>query len=157
MKLLVIPVAAFALLIASHSVLGETATAAMGGESCFVVRGKPKWCFSNEAIRTLDSVCSDERYVFRYKNDPRWYVEDQKEELLGYLRPTRTPGRWRAMWLLGSSGWVRGGLAVRTSRGYNVHAFGGRASAWRSRKLGVARGRFALAIAAFKLVDGDCV
>jgi hypothetical protein len=147
---LVIAAAVACIVTAALSFAGaENATAGAAAstssdKSCLWYKGKRKWCL-------VDGWSTDERYieVLSTRQGVRVYVWNQKEETLGYLRATG-PGRWRAMWNTFGDGWVRGGRAVRVTRNtYHVFEAG--------RRRGIARGPAAIAVAALKLLSGDCV
>jgi hypothetical protein len=90
----------------------------------------------------------------------RYYLENHKNEVQGYLRPTSYG--WRAM--LAYEGWARGGKVVRVSRNmlrvYSVTQdridADGSVSEYKGRKVETARGAHAVEVAAFRLIYGDC-
>jgi hypothetical protein len=110
--------------------------------SCLWFKGKRKWCLAP----WKDGFCEVETY-FGEDERNRLTVYNQKEEILGYLRPNG-PSTWRAM-VLTWKGWSRSGRVVRASPGeYFIF--------WRNRRRGIARGSRALEVAAYWHVYGDC-
>jgi hypothetical protein len=103
-----------------------------------------KWCLPP----WRDGYCEEETYFGRDLRN-RLIVYNQKEEILGYLRPNG-PGTWRAMILYGGIGWARDGRVARASRGRYFIFSGGR-------RRGIARGPRALEVAAYRLIyREDC-
>jgi hypothetical protein len=134
----------------AESYAESQATIQASNESCFWARGKIKWC--------LDGWEGDEWSIWEYEGRAhvgRYYVHNHKDEVLGYLRPSGRPRRWRAMVSVCFAdarpcGWARGGKVVRASRNaYHIYKKG--------RRVGTARGPAAIAVAAYKLVIGDCI
>jgi hypothetical protein len=85
------------------------------GESCLYRHGKIRWC--------LVIPEGEEWYIVQYEGREhrgRYYLENHKNEVQGYLRPTSYG--WRAMvgvcGLEGphNCGWARGGKVVRTGQ-----------------------------------------
>lgn len=130
-------------------------------KSCLWYRGKRRWC--------LPGWEGEEWSIWQYEGREhrgRYYVENHRNEVLGYLRPTSYG--WRAMvsvcGLAGphNCGWARGGKVVRVSRNVlYVYSNGkprgaqGNIYDYRGPRREVARGPDAIAVAAYKLVIGD--
>jgi hypothetical protein len=123
----------------------------LGKESCLYYNGKRRWCLRGwgyEDSWYMEYEGRDLDHVQRY------WVYDHKDQVLGYLRRI-VRGQWRAMVLTCFSGpkpcqYVRDGRAVRISRTvFYVYTHGGR-------RREIARGPDADAVAAHKLVLGDC-
>jgi hypothetical protein len=104
--------------------------------SCLWFKGKRKWCLAP----WKDGFCEVETY-FGEDERNRLTVYNQKEEILGYLRPNG-PSTWRAM-VLTWKGWSRSGRVVRASRRV-LHLLAKQAPRHRPR-LSCARGRRVLA------------
>lgn len=127
----------------STSVLAKSSAGSSSELSCLWFKGKRKWCLAP----WKDGICEVETY-FGEDERNRLLVYNQKEEILGYLRPNG-PGTWRAM-VLTWRGWARDGRVVRASGGRYFVFSGGR-------RRGIARGRRALEVAAYRLIYGeDC-
>jgi hypothetical protein len=124
------------------SAMAESSAGSWFPTSCFWFKGERKWCLGSgwEHCEEEISIWTD--------GDGRYDVENQKGEVLGYVQPTG-PGRWRAM-VNTYEGWARAGRVVRASRGRYLIFSGGR-------RRGFARGPAAVAVAAYRLVAGDCV
>lgn len=127
--------------------------------SCFWSRGTVRWCLDRfESEEWSNSWAGDEWSITQYEGDSRYYVYNHKDEVLGYLRPA-TRGGWRAMvltcfthppkgWSRQGCGYVRDGRAIPASRNV-LHVY------TKGRRVGIARGPGAIAVAAYKLVLGD--
>jgi hypothetical protein len=124
--------------------------------SCFWTRGKVRWCL--DSWESEEWINSWEGSITQYEGESRYYVYNQKDEVLGYLRPA-TRGGWRAMvltcvdnppmaWSRQGCGYVRDGKAIPASRNV-LHVYA------KGRRIGTARGPGVVAVAAYKLVLGD--
>jgi hypothetical protein len=128
----------------STSTLAKSSAGSPSKLSCLWFKGKRKWCLAP----WRDGYCEEETYFGRDLRN-RLIVYNQKEEILGYLRPNG-PGTWRAMILYGGIGWARDGRVARASRGRYFIFSGGR-------RRGIARGPRALEVAAYRLIyREDC-
>jgi hypothetical protein len=110
-------------------------------ESCLYRHGRIKWC--------LTIPEGEEWWIGQYdgrEHRGRYYLENHKGEVQGYLRPTSYG--WRAM---GNTyeGWARGGRVVRTGQRNVLYVYEGG-------KGYTARGALAVEVAAYKLIYGDC-
>jgi hypothetical protein len=118
-----------------------------GHESCLWYRGRIKWCLIEPG---------GEEWYFTPKPKRRYVLSDlTHDEALGYLRATSYG--WRAMNKVCFKGpqpcaWARDGRVVLLSKDARVlHVYSGKGL-----KLGTARGPHAIAVAAHKLIYGDC-
>jgi hypothetical protein len=128
----------------STSAVAKSSADSTSELSCLWFKGKRKWCLAP----WKDGYCEVETY-FGEDERNRLIVYNQKEEILGYLRPNG-PGTWRAMILYGGIGWARDGRVARASRGRYFIFSGGR-------RRGIARGPRALEVAAYRLIyREDC-
>jgi hypothetical protein len=107
---------AFGAADASTSTLARRSAGSAPKLSCLWFKGKRKWCLAP----WNDGYCEVETYFGRdWRN--RLIVYNQKEEILGYLRPNG-PGTWRAM-VLTWRGWARDGrVAARHAAGTSCSA-----------------------------------
>ena len=80
------------------------------------------------------------------KHRGRYYLENHRNEVQGYLRPTSYG--WRAM-VNTYEGWARGGKVVRTGQRNVLYVY-------YEGKGYTARGAHAIEVAAYKLIYGDC-
>jgi hypothetical protein len=132
-------------------------------ESCLYRHGKIRWC--------LTAPRGEEWYIDQWEGREhrgRYYLHNHQEEVQGYLRPTGYG--WRAMnydcwhtnkqrtvfrdeWTPGLNdvycGWSRGGKVVRTGQRNVLYVYD-------QGKGYAARGAHAVAVAAYKLIYGDC-
>jgi hypothetical protein len=134
--------------------------------SCLWYRGKIRWCLSG-----WDDP-DDEWYISQYpepEHRGRYYFQDHRDRVLGYLRPTSYG--YRAMVSVCPKGpqpcgWARGGRTVRTGRRNEFYVYSrGNARGVQGcvftrcdglPRREVARGTHAIAIALYKFVLGDC-
>ena len=113
------------------------------GESCFFYRGVRKWCLgTNYGYAWTPCGSAD---VDRVDSAYRYWVEEGNTRL-GYVRLVR-PGLWRGVAVEGAA--VRDRWIVRGTRGRWFVSSGGR-------RLGIARGPFAVAVGAYRLFAGNC-
>jgi hypothetical protein len=110
-------------------------------ESCLYRHGTIRWC--------LTAPEGEEWYIVQYaepEHRGRYFLENHKNEVQGYLRPTSYG--WRAM-VNTYEGWARGGKVVRTGQRNVLYVYS-------EGKGFTARGVLAVEVAAYKLIYGDC-
>jgi hypothetical protein len=150
---------------AAHSIGAQT-DGRTDESSCLWYRGKIRWCLSG-----WDDP-DDEWYISQYpepEHRGRYYFQDHRDRVLGYLRPTSYG--YRAMVSVCPKGpqpcgWARGGRIVRTGRRNEFYVYSrGNARGVQGcvftrcdglPRREVARGTHAIAIALYKFVLGDC-
>lgn len=125
-------------------------------ESCLYRHGKIRWC--------LTIPEGEEWYIVQYEGREhrgRYYLENHKNEVQGYLRPTSYG--WRAMVSVcglegpNNCGWARGGKVVRTGQRNVLYVYDrGKGYAARGARRASTPDERAVEVAAYKLIYGDC-
>jgi hypothetical protein len=133
-------------------------------ESCLYRHGRIRWC--------LTVPEGEEWYIVQYagrEHRGRYFLENHKNEVQGYLRPTSYG--YRAMVGVcgldgpNNCGWARGGKVVRTGQRNALRVYSntsdredadGSIHEYKASTIEVARGPNAIEVAAFRLIYGDC-